>query len=317
MDKNFEASFTRYLSAKRSVDDRALARSVWGTVQQKVNQRDQIKVLELGSGIGTMVERMLDWGFFEPGKQITYTLVDEMAENSEAASERLISWASQNGYQVTHAKNQISLINSSGSSPIELDIDIEIEIEIVTAEAFEFMQQPERAAAFDLIIANAFLDLVNLDAALRRMDPLLKNGGIYYFSINYDGVTTFEPKTEHSIDSLIENLYHQDMDKKRFNGLSVGGKHSGRILLAELIQKGYKILDVGGSDWIVYPQDQSYPQDEAYFLHFIIDTIRGALDGHPQLDADAFRNWISTRHAQIEAGELIYVTHQLDFCVSR
>ena len=63
---------------------------------------------------------------------------------------------------------------------------------------------------------------------------------------------------------------------------------------------------------MVFPGPEGYPGDEAFFLHFIIDTIGGALGGHPELDGGRLRAWIAERHRQIEAAELIYIAHQLD-----
>ncbi len=58
-------SFIRYLAAKKSVDDRALnqhvCQSLNRTLSQPDYQRAPLKVLEIGSGIGTMLERLLDW----------------------------------------------------------------------------------------------------------------------------------------------------------------------------------------------------------------------------------------------------------------
>jgi hypothetical protein len=48
-------------------------------------------------------------------------------------------------------------------------------------------------------------------------------------------------------------------------------------------------------------------------LHFIIHTLSNALINHPDLNLPAFENWISTRHAQIETLNLVYIAHQIDF----
>lgn len=72
------------------------------------------------------------------------------------------------------------------------------------------------------------------------------------------------------------------------------------------------ILSAGSSDWVIYPGPTGYSPDEAYFLHFILDTIRGALTGKPDLDQRLFGDWIAERHRQIEKGDLIYIAHQLD-----
>jgi hypothetical protein len=55
-------SFARYLSAKATVDDRSLNAHVWDTLRGALDVRRQdagLKLVELGSGIGTMVERLL------------------------------------------------------------------------------------------------------------------------------------------------------------------------------------------------------------------------------------------------------------------
>jgi hypothetical protein len=73
------------------------------------------------------------------------------------------------------------------------------------------------------------------------------------------------------------------------------------------------VLAAGPSPWVVIPGEGGYPEDEAYFLHFIIDTIHQVLLGHPDLDPMRFRDWVEKRHRQVEQRELIYIAHQLDF----
>jgi hypothetical protein len=72
-------------------------------------------------------------------------------------------------------------------------------------------------------------------------------------------------------------------------------------------------LDVGSSDWVIFPGPEGYQADEAYFLHFIIHTIDTALAGHPDLDTGRFNAWITQRHEQVEHRKLVYMAHQLDF----
>ncbi|MEM7797990.1 MAG: class I SAM-dependent methyltransferase [Chloroflexota bacterium] len=310
MDRKFEASFVRYLSAKKTVDDRALSPTVWEAVERSLAQRDgsesrPLKILELGSGIGTMVERIVERAMLPADIPAEYTLVDSIEENSVAAYRRLSNFWKGVGAHVEIREGSI-FVTVPDASPKTFHF--------VTEDAFGFMGNPKAQAKYDLLIANAFLDLVNLDAALEAMVPMLRPEGLFYFSINYDGITGFEPTIELKIDQLIETLYNKDMEKKRFNRLPVGGERSGRALLHKMIKADLTILGAGGSDWIVYPQNGSYKADEAYFLRFIIHTIDGALTGHPELDQVAFKDWIEKRQAQIDAGELIYVTHQLDIC---
>ena len=61
-------SFPRYLAAKKSVDDRALNRRVWETLAQSLPAASPapLRVLEVGAGIGTMLERLLESGLLLP-----------------------------------------------------------------------------------------------------------------------------------------------------------------------------------------------------------------------------------------------------------
>ena len=168
---------------------------------------------------------------------------------------------------------------------------------------------------------------MDIEATLPILFSLLKPGGLFYFTINFDGATILEPAIEPKFDALIEHLYHQTMDDRVINGRKSGDSQSGRHLFSYLRKLNTNILAAGSSDWVVFAASQlpepaegngsirnhNYPADEAYFLHFIIHTMQQALSNHPQLDQTKFNDWIAERHLQIENGELIYIAHQLDF----
>jgi hypothetical protein len=111
------------------------------------------------------------------------------------------------------------------------------------------------------------------------------------------------------VDDAIARRYHDHMDRIRDGGHSRAGR---RLLDAARRRDGLELLAAGGSDWVVRPRDGEYPDDEAYFLHHVVDTVDGALSAHPDADDDARRRWVRRRHAQVDAGELIYVAHQID-----
>ena len=137
--------------------------------------------------------------------------------------------------------------------------------------------------------------------------------GLAWLTINFDGVTTFEPTIEAALDERIERLYHRTMDTRPTGGDSRSGRH----LFGHLRGAGAKILAAGASDWVVHAVNGTYPEEEAYFLHFILHFFEESLTGHAELDAKAFVNWLEARRAQIERGELVYIAHQMDFLVKR
>ncbi len=133
-----------------------------------------------------------------------------------------------------------------------------------------------------------------------------------YLTVTYDGMTTLEPAIDASIDALIEELYHRTMDERITHGRVSGDSRAGRHLFHQITAAGTEVLAMGASDWVVFPRQSRYPDDEAYFLHFLVNTIETALAGHPDLDADRFQAWIEQRNRQIERGELLYIAHQID-----
>jgi hypothetical protein len=224
--------------------------------------------------------------------------VDARQENIAEAARRLPEWAGQNGRVCRRDGDTLIL----GKMAVHLRAE----------DAFAFAEDAA-GETWDLIIASAFLDLAHLPTALPALFRRLEPGGLFYFTITFDGVTAFEPPLAPGLDEQIEALYHADMDARRVGDLPTGGSRAGRALLRELLAAGALILAAGSSGWVVYPDSSGrYPADEAFFLHFILQTIEGALAGHPDLDPEAFAGWIAARRAQVEAGRLVYIAHQLD-----
>ena len=279
----FTYSFPRYLAAKKTVDDRALNGHVWQALRK--NLPKQSKILEVGAGIGTMIERLYEQKFIS---SIEYTAIDNQPENIAEAQQRL------------------------AYLPATLQLNLE------AIDLYDFIAREQGNQTWDVLIAHAFLDLVDIPATLPKLYSLLKPGGLFYFSINFDGATILQPTIDFELDGRIETLYHQTMDTRLINGKPSGDSRSGRHMFAHLQQAGGTILAAGSSDWVVFANKArypaaGYPDDEKYFLHFIVETMRQALANHPDLDQAKFNEWITQRKAQIEAGELVYIAHQLDF----
>jgi hypothetical protein len=290
-----EYSFPHYLLSKQSVDDRALNKDVLSALKANLPQ-GPIRIIEVGAGIGTMLRRLVRWDVI---RQCEYVIVDEMAENIEHASEWVKVWAEQAGLSVER----------SGSRTRLFDEAHDIKVQLEQADVFEFIQKNKEPA--DLLIAHAFLDLLPMPESLPKLLSLTK--GLAWLTVNFDGVTTFEPTIDAGLDAQIERLYHETMDSRATGGDSQSGRH----LFGHLRGAGAETLAAGASDWVVYAINGRYPDDEAYFLHFILYFFEESLTGHAELDAEAFINWLKERHTQIERGELVYIAHQMDFLVKR
>ena len=103
------------------------------------------------------------------------------------------------------------------------------------------------------------------------------------------------------------------MNNRIANNRCFGDNQSGRHLISNLKNARVAILAAGSSDWVIIAGPTGYQQDEAYFLHHIVNTIYQALMTYPGLDRSKLEDWVVQRHKQIEGGVLIYIAHQLDF----
>lgn len=298
-----EYSFTRYLEAKKSVDDRALNIRVWARLKETLPEKSgqaPLKVLEIGAGTGAMLHRLVSGGMIVRGE---YTAVDSDPENTTCAATVLADWAAGAGWEVKKAENGLSIDAPGGR----------LEISLQTADLFDFIKQQTGKKTWDLVVAHAFLDLVDIPFTLPLLKGLVEPGGLFYFTINFDGMTALEPAIDPQLDEQIVRLYHDTMDERVTDGRRSGDSRAGRHLFEQLTRAGLEVLEAGSSDWVVYPRGGEYPADEAYFLRHILHFFEESLAGHPALDAGRFKSWMEKRRAQIDRAELVYIAHQLDF----
>jgi SAM-dependent methyltransferase len=274
-------SFHRYLEAKRTVDDRALNDFVRRALLASL-PAGPLDVLEVGAGTGAMLDRLAGDGLLRAGGR--YTGIDADATSIDVARRR--------------------------TSGARLPFAVAWE----TADVHAFARRQRGRRAWDLLVAHAFLDLMDVPRLLPELFALLRPGGHFYFTLNFDGLTALEPPVEPDFDERVIAAYHQTMDERRLAGRPTGGSRSGRLLLAHLPAAGGEVLAAGASDWVVWPTRGRYPADEAFFLRHMLHFFESSLAGRPELDQARLAGWLARRRAQIDAGELILIAHQLDVC---
>ncbi|MCA9779720.1 MAG: hypothetical protein KC800_23490 [Candidatus Eremiobacteraeota bacterium] len=293
-------SMHRFLDSKRTVDDRALNKDVYRRLRSELEERGAFsEVLEVGAGLGNMIARMVEWGLLTKAR---YTLLDLDTQLLSDSRTWLADWATEQGYAV----NQEETLRIVGES-------LELQVSFVGADLRDYLKQAQSIRA-DLLIANAFLDLVDLKSLLPDLLGLVKKGGLCWFTINFDGETIFEPA--HPQDDELLAVYHQSMDERTFRGQPAGDSRTGRRLFAAMPKAGARILSAGSSDWVVFPDGGSYPHKEAYFLYHILHTIDQELQKHSSVDQETLKSWVQERQRQVEQGELVYIAHQIDLLSS-
>ncbi|HEY1664544.1 MAG TPA: class I SAM-dependent methyltransferase [Trebonia sp.] len=288
------SGYARYLAAKTTVDDRALNGHVVAELR-RLMPVGAPRVLEIGAGLGTMVARLLDWGVVGAGE---YILLDTDRSLLDDSRRWLRDWAAARGLR-------------SDLLPDGLRV-ADLRVRLVHAELGSYLETDHGALA-DVLIANAVLDLVDVPAILPGLLRLLVPCGVYWFTINYDGMSIFAPGHPH--DDQVMQAYHRDMDERVRYGRPAGESRTGRHLFHHLRAAGAPALAAGSSDWVVSAgPDGNYPGDEAYFLRSILSTIQDALRSRQDwVDPAVLADWVAVRMRQLAVGELVYLAHQLDF----
>ncbi len=262
-----EFRYPRYLEAKRTVDDRALNRHVLQSLQDGLDEGSRLRVLEVGGGTGSMVRRLSSWGVLSAAD---YTLVDRDSE---------------------------ALAALPSEAPAGIDL------EPIHADISEFLRETDKD--FDLVVAHAVLDLIDLEEFLPLLWSRCGPEARFWFTINFDGESVFLPPLPE--DAAIWQAYHASMNRRP------GSSHAGRKLFSQLAASGARIETAGSSDWVVHARDGAYQHDEAYFAQHIIHTVDCELRDDPPVPKPTFDAWIAARYQHVTDAELVYIAHQLDF----
>ena len=272
--------YVKYLDVKKNIDDRSLNEVVWNNFSNWLKAKNELdirlKVLEIGAGIGTMIERLLESSLL---KHCHYTALEPESSFKEAAKTRLMSWANA---------QRINFEISSGGVWLLSGKNLDLTIDWIEAEA-DKIDQLLNNECFDLLLSHAVIDLLPVPALMPEILNKLKEHGGFYFSLNFSGSTRFFPSDQS--DEEIINNYHKDMDA-RFPELNWQPSRTGEVLPEWLQSYGCKKVVKGESDW-------SLSCEDALFIKNILDTINKALKGQPGIE-----EWLTKRYEQLNQDQL-------------
>nr|WP_233139191.1 class I SAM-dependent methyltransferase [Halorubrum salipaludis] len=270
---------TRYLEAKRSVDERARSPRVRDRLLAALPEAP--RVVEAGCGTGVTVPTLLAWGV----DAATYRGVD--SDPGVVAFARTVRPRElrRRGYDARAADGTVSASDLTAA--------------FETGDAVAALRAESGA---DLVVAQAFADLVDPEALIDAAESALRPGGLAYLPITFDGGSIFQP--DHPADRAVERAYHAAIDARPGRDVRAG-RH-----LADLCRRrAGTLLAMASSDWVVRPRGGDYPADESYFLERILDFVADAI---ADADVDRGDDWLASRRGQLRDRELTYVAHQYD-----
>jgi len=156
--------------------------------------------------------------------------------------------------------------------------------------------------AYDVVIAQQFMDLVSLEPAVDALTAAVDEGGLVYCPLTFDGVTLFQP--DHPADDEVQRAYHEAIDASADRDA-----RAGRHLIDEFGGRAGSLLAVDASDAIVHPRNGGYPDDERYFLRCLLGFVEESVSAEavPEIE-----EWLSARRDQLAEGRLSHVGHRYD-----
>ncbi|WP_241658479.1 class I SAM-dependent methyltransferase [Halorubrum sp. BOL3-1] len=156
---------------------------------------------------------------------------------------------------------------------------------------------------YDVVIAQQFMDLVSLEPAVDALTAAVKDGGLVYCPLTFDGVTLFQP--DHPADDEVQRAYHEAIDSSADRDA-----RAGRHLIDEFSGRAGSLLAVDASDAVVHPRNGEYPDDERYFLNCLLEFVEESVSVETVREV---KDWLSARRDQLADGCLSYVGHRYDF----
>lgn len=292
--------YVRWLDLKEVVDRRSFNMRVMRKVKKTLQRRRFLKVLDCGTGTGSLVRILIDNGLIVKGEIVA---IDKERYLLLEARKRFYKWAKKRGFKLLfYGSNDEEWKARLLSQNIRLDI-LFMKHDVYDLRKVEWEK-------FDLVTGMSLLDLLNPEKALDALLSVISKGGLIYLLLNYDHATIFEPTLDKDREELLLKAYEQTMIR-RYNSEWEGDPYIGRKLLHLLTDKGLEILGYGPSDWVVYPRNKSYQTNEKMFLKYILKIIEDALT-KSSLKEEEYSDWIRLRLKQLETGELIYICHQMD-----
>jgi SAM-dependent methyltransferase len=298
------AAFTEYLEAKFALDSRSLNMDVRGACIERIaSRRSHLRWLDVGTGTGAMVRRLLKNGLHAP---LSVTALDADAGLLAIASSKLVTDLEDAGYRTR--------LHGVGIEARRADHHVAVHLPCCSL----FDYQPGSPAAFDLITAHALMDILPLEAALSCFSAWLAPGGVLYVTLNYDGDTALVPVyDDEAFESALLAEYDASMERRRVRGEATGGARSGRRLLTALFRMGFDVIAYGSSDWNVTPFEGRYRDRDADVLRALLGFVRDEGERAASIDRASLTHWHAAREVAIGRGQLGMIVHQLDVLATR
>ncbi len=267
-----------YLKVKQLIDQRSYNKKIFNNAFSELPKNPII--LDTGFGLGSLLIRCLKENKLK--NKTKYIALDKDKELLIKSKNQIIESLNEE-----IKINQKKQINKFWIKKPQKKINLELK----NQELLTYLKKTDKK--FDMIIGNSFIDLIDLDEIIKLSKQKLKQNGIFYQSLVYDGYTGFYPKSQN--DEYILRTYNDSMKE---NG-DIGKK----LLLKLSLGEKFKETQYGCSDWIISPPLENW---EKTFVKHILNMI------NKEVIKQDITQWIREKINQLNNEELVFISHQID-----
>ncbi len=243
-----------WLDLREAADARARNSGVANAIAARFALRDELSVLDLGSGTGSNLRATSS---LLPARQ-KWTLVDRDTDLLAAAKLKLIRWAERHeddGETLKLEKNGRQISVSFKSADLARDTEALLD------------EGPQ------LVTASAFFDLTSEDYIRELAKSVVARGAAFYATLTYNGLQKWTPHRPADNQMTAAFQRHQMRDK----GFGpAAGPLAGSHLVDQFRINGYVVLE-GESPWRLERSDRMLI-DELVRGHAVAVTEAGGID---------------------------------------
>jgi len=261
-----------WLDLREPADRRARSGDVANAVSARFALRDDVSVLDLGSGTGSNLRATAP---LLPHRQ-RWKLVDHDASLHEVAKTRLAAWA-----DAAEVSDDVLRLRKDGR-----DIDVTFTAADLASETESLLAEP-----LHLVTASAFFDLAS-ENYIRALAKALADRGIaFYATLSYNGQRRWTP--HRPADNQMASAFHRHQLRDKGLGVAAGPLASAH-LADQFRLNGYSVIE-GDSNWRLDRNDRM----------LIDELVRGhavAVSDIGGVDAKTIVDWINVSRTGVVVG---------------
>jgi len=301
-----------YLMWKMLIENNGgFSQEVYSKFKEQVKDKENLKILDIGTGIGGLITRIIELDTFSHDQE--FTGIDINDKSLRDSGNYFKWWGQKNGHQISESKPEDDAI---ASLTIKKE-GLEHSVKFYLASVYD----TDRILGIcngqaDVVIGNTVFEHLNPELALKAIKTYLKDGSLVYLPVNADKELILRPEYADTeleekivrgfLDAHFETLENIVIDGKKYKQ---GDVCCGRNLFNNFSKAGLEVLAYGGSQKTIVPSKGRYKDHEKKYLEFFLEKMRDIAKAN---NPEKVTAWFEDRTEQLEQGALYCILKGMD-----